>query len=228
MPGIFDRISGLAGSDVEKAANLAQQTYQNGMSEHGHQGRAFIEAVVKLCRDHPNLVGIAVGILVEQLLSEEKKAFDRRQAQAVVVSPAGDGLVDDPLLPAPSTGEALPADATLVEAAPRRDLHPAERSLRLSKIHPARIAIEVFGGLLLLKFGVAFSHLFRRKSARHDGVFAGAAKIHLLSGSLAAYYFAAALRSPKISAWRNAAVALFGTDAIKPLLKTPKAGKRRR
>ena len=54
--------------------------------------------------------------------------------------------------------------------------------------------------------------------------FAPAAKIHLFSGALAAYYLAKAIKSPKVSAWRNAAVALFVTDALKPVLKARPAG----
>ncbi len=80
----------------------------------------------------------------------------------------------------------------------------------------------MFGGLLLLKFSVAAGRMFGRKRAHHDGWFAAAAKIHLLSASIATYYFAKSLRAEKVSAWRNAAVALFGTDAIKPLLKPNK------
>ena len=52
---------------------------------------------------------------------------------------------------------------------------------------------------------------------------AAAAKIHLLSASIATYYFAKSLRARRVSAWRNAAVALFGTDAVKPLLKPQKS-----
>jgi hypothetical protein len=58
-------------------------------------------------------------------------------------------------------------------------------------------------------------------SHRHQGEvwFASAAKIRLFSGSIAAYNLASAIRSPKISAWRNGAIFFFGTDAVKPVLK---------
>jgi hypothetical protein len=94
--------------------------------------------------------------------------------------------------------------------------------IRLHSIRPAHLAFDVFGGLLLLKIGHAVGRLFGRKRRHPDGWFASAARIHLLSASIATYYFASALRSEKVSAWRNAAIGLFGTDAIKPLLKPRK------
>ena len=221
MPGLFQRLSNMAGSDIEKAADMAQRTYQDALHHHGHHGRAFIETLVKLCREHPNTVGIGVGLLVEQLLSEEKREFDRRQAMLAQSLPASAEAAA-----AESAGQASgPADASdpglavAPAGAGERPVHPHEARLRLHTIHPTRLALEVFGGLLLLKFGVAAGRLFGRKRPHHDGWFASAAKIHLLSASIATYYFAKSLRAPKVSAWRNAAVALFGTDAIKPLLK---------
>jgi hypothetical protein len=212
----------MAGSDMEKAADLAQNTYQGAVSRHGHHGRAFVETLVMLCREHPNLVGIGVGLLVEQLLSEEKREFDRKQAQLAAtakaqgvdtaLAPETDGAPMETNAPAPTP--ALPAHE------PAGQGHEAR--LRLHAIRPGRLALEVFGGLLLLKFGVAAGRIFGRKRVHHDGWFAAAAKIHLLSASIATYYFAKSLRSEKVSAWRNAAVALFGTDAIKPLLKPAK------
>lgn len=233
MPGLFQRISGLVGSDMEKAADLAQNTYQGALHQHGHHGRAFIETLAKLCRDHPNLVGIGVGLLVEQLLSEEKREHDRRVALAPVVAdiPAGEAPVD------PETGAPLESNVPaltdaegpvlIAAAAPVHEHAPPIHAphLRLHKIRPAHLAFEVFGGLLLLKFGLAMGRLFGRKHAKPSGWFASAAKIHLLSASIATFYFASALRSEKVSAWRNAAIGLFGTDAIKPLLKAPKSAR---
>jgi hypothetical protein len=212
MPGIFERLSTLAGSDIEKAADLAHRTFQGGLADHGHHGRAFVETLVELCRDHPNLVGIGVGVLVEQLLSEEKRAHDRKVMEA------------PPALAAPpqAEGEAAPAEAP-APPAPVSHLPPRlARWVEPHKIRPGRLALEVFGALMLLKFSHAMGHIFRGKRAQRDGWLASAAKIHLLSASIATYYFSSALRSPKVSAWRNAAVGLFGTDAIKPLLKPKK------
>jgi hypothetical protein len=44
----------------------------------------------------------------------------------------------------------------------------------------------------------------------------------LWSGAIATYYLVKSLKSPKVSAWRNAAVALFATRALKPALRAPK------
>ena len=225
----------MAGSDLEKAADMAQHAYQGALGRHGHHGRAFIETLVKLCREHPNIVGIGVGLLVEQLLSEEKREFDRKQAQLLEAAQTQ----DLPMAAAPHDGAApLEGESSDAASAPVPALshepslhqppmhappvHEHEARLRLHTIRPGRMAIEVFGGLLLLKFGVTVGRMFGRKRAHHDGWFAAAAKIHLLSASIATYYFAKSLRAEKVSAWRNAAVALFGTDAIKPLLKPAK------
>ena len=223
----------MAGSDMEKAADLAQHTFQGAVGRHGHHGRALIETIVMLCREHPNIVGIGVGLLVEQLLSEEKREFDRKQAQlsaaaaqARDATAAADAAAD----PHPLTVEADAFEPALIPVpapAPLPPVHEPARHepdarLRLHTIRPGRLALEVFGGLLLLKFGVAMGRIFRRKRDHHDGWFAAAAKIHLLSASIATYYFAKSLRSEKVSAWRNAAIGLFGTDAIKPLLKPSK------
>ena len=83
-------------------------------------------------------------------------------------------------------------------------------------------ATAIYAGDDVKVSGVTVGRMFGRKRAHHDGWFAAAAKIHLLSASIATYYFAKSLRAEKVSAWRNAAVALFGTDAIKPLLKPAK------
>jgi hypothetical protein len=214
----------MVGSDMERAANLAQNTYQGALHRHGHHGRAFIETLVKLCREHPNIVGIGVGLLVEQLLAEEKREFDRRQAVAPVVGAEAANAAGDGAAPAHADSpETIPALAQAPAPGPETPVHQHEARLRLHAIHPGRLALEVFGALLLLKFGVAAAHMFGRKRPHHDGWFASAAKIHLLSASIATYYFAKSLRARRVSAWRNAAVALFGTDAVKPLLKPQKS-----
>src|SRR5476649_1541175 len=100
MAGIFERITSLAGTEAAKAINLAHEHFQLRMGEHGHTGRALIETVAEVCRNHPNLVGIAVGLMVEQLLVEEKH---RHEAHLRVES-------DHPtMVPVPHDGETLPA-----------------------------------------------------------------------------------------------------------------------
>jgi hypothetical protein len=89
--------------------------------------------------------------------------------------------------------------------------------VRLSTLKPGKTAWEVFGALMALKIASFTARLFKRNHS--DVWFAPAARVHLISGSIATYYFVKAARSPKISAWRNAAIALFATDALKPVLK---------
>ncbi len=188
MTGIFERIASLSGTETHKAMNFAYDTFHGRLAEHGHTGRALIETVAEVCRNHPNLVGIGAGLLVEQLLVEEKRRHE-------------------------SHLNALPATA----AKPRRPggFQPRPKP---HHIRPGRIAREVFGALFLLKFAALGARLFRKKG-RPEPWLERAGKVRLLSGSIAAYHMAAAARSPKISAWRNAAIALFATDAVKPVLK---------
>lgn len=230
MPGLFQSISAMAGTDMEKAADLAQHTFHLGLRDHGHHGRAFIETLAELCRNHPNIVGIGVGLLVEQLLAEDKRQHDRRVAQTPVVladapsepigdAPPIDGMAEVPAL-VDATGASARAEAEAVHEHHVRHIHAPQ--IRLHRIRPGHLAFDVFGGLLLLKVGLAVARLFRRKKDQTDGAFTSVSKIHLLSATIATYYFARALSAPKVSAWRNAAIALFGTDAIKPLLKPRK------
>ncbi len=239
MPGLFDRIKGFAGSDIERAADLAHRTFQGGVDHHGHHGRALIETLAKLCRDHPNLVGIGVGLLVEQLLSEEKREFDKKhlndadlsapvvQSEAAPVT-SSNGI--DPFMLAPLA--AAPVALAAVDGAPRpnasivpqvsaRSAHHlhAPHVPDLHRIKPMRLALEVFGGLILIKFGHAVGKLFRRNHPHHDGWFAHAARIHALSAAIATYCFCQTLRAPKVSAIRNGMIGFFATHAIKPLLK---------
>jgi len=223
MAGIVERIGSLAGTELAKAVNLAHSHYTGRMAVHGHTGRALVETVAEVCRNHPNLVGIGVGLLVEQLLVEEKHRHDAHLKAEVAAPTEVDPVTGEPIAPpAPETGViAGPATAPVDPIQhPDHHLHfPALHAphVRLSTLKPSKIAWEVFGALLLIKFGAFAARLFRRN---HTEVwFAPAGHIHLFSGTIATYYFVKALSRPKISAWRNAAIALFGTDALKPVLK---------
>jgi hypothetical protein len=213
MPGIIERIGSLAGTELAKAVNLAHTTYQERMAVHNHTGRAVIESAVEVCRNHPNLVGIGAGLLVEQLLVEER----HRHEAHVKAEAAGDQLH---IGPSPAASPRKRGDAKRPRPhAP--DTHGRQAHLPNVKLHaikPGRIALEVFGALLLLKIGAAGARMFRRKH-QADVWFAPAARVHLFSATIAAYNLAGAIRSPRVSAWRNGAVAFFGTDAIKPLLE---------
>ena len=204
--GIVERIGALSGTEAAKAVNFAHEHFQTRMDEHGHFGRSLVETVAEVCRNHPNLVGIGAGLAVEQLLAHEKRHHDAMAAAGTEAGSAARPL-------------AMTAHGT---AHPHAAFHNPLPRIRLETIKPGRIALEVFGALVLLKFGSGLARAFKK---RHGEVwFAPAAKIHLFSGALAAYYLAKAVKSPKVSAWRNAAVALFVTDALKPVLKARPAG----
>ena len=213
MAGIFERITSLAGTEAAKAINLAHEHFQLRMGHHGHTGRALVETVAEVCRNHPNLVGIGVGLLVEQFLVEEKHRHDAH-LKAEAEHPG--------LAVVPHDDENLPATVHAAPAVPAHTpLHSPFGNVKIHNIRPGHIAFEVFGGLILLKIGAVVAHMFRRKN-KHEVWFAPAAKIRLFSGALAAYNIASAIKSPRLSASRNAAIFFFGTNAIKPLLKVQK------
>jgi hypothetical protein len=200
--GIIDRISALSGTEAAKAMNFAHETFMERHGAHGHSGRALVETVAEVCRNHPNIVGIAAGLMVEQLLVHEKHHHDELVAGGVAAG--GTAHPSAPHLHHPTLPHLQ---------APHLGLPP----IRLEQIRPGRIALEVFGALVLLKFSRGVARALRKRHT--DPWFAPAAKIRLFSGSLAAYYLAKAMKARKVSAWRNAAVALFATDALKPVLK---------
>lgn len=202
MTGIIDRIQSAIGSDYAKIADLAHQTFQTRMTHHGHFGRAFVETVAEVCRHHPAVIGLGAGLLVDRLLVEEARHHD-----AKVKAEAAAGA-------APSLAiEAQPASKPAKAAKGK-----AHEPIRLTTMKPGRVAVEVFGGLLLLKMAATGAKIFRHKH-QTEVWFAPAAKIHLFSGTLAAYNLTKALRSKNVSAWRNGAILFFGTDAIKPVIK---------
>lgn len=210
MAGIIERIGSLAGTELAKAVNLAHKTFQDRMGVHNHTGRALVETVAEVCRNHPNLVGIGAGLLVEQLLVEEKRRHDAHAGTESATERSAPGA--DGGQPSASAGARLQAPGL---HAP--NLHPP--AVKLHRIRPGRIALEVFGAILLLKMGAAGARLLRRKHHPRDIWFAPAARVRLFSATIAAYNLASAIRSPRISAGRNAAIAFFGTVAVKPLLK---------
>jgi hypothetical protein len=199
MAGIIEHIQSAVGGESAKIAEFIHETFHDRLSSHGHFGRAAVETVAETCRKHPAAIGLATGLLVDRLLVEEER---RHEAKLV----AGEGETPAAANDRPKAKKAKAKHAPL----------------RLTQMKPGRVAFEVFGGLMLLKIAASGARIFRHK--HQDEVwFAPAAKIHLLSGTLCAYNLTKALRSRNISAWRNGAILLFGTDAIKPVLKWYKA-----
>ena len=222
MPGIIETLGAMAGTDLGKAINLAHTTFQDRMGVHNHFGRALLETIAKVAREHPNLMGIGAALLVEAIILADKRHHELHPDGAAQPHAAGGGgglpHVSLPHVSAPHVG--LPHIS-----APHLDLpHLQAPSLHLDHIKPGKVAMEVFGGLILLKLASAGARMFRRRKSQ-DVWFAPASKIHLISGTLAAYYISKSIASPKVSAWRNAAAALFATDALKPVLKAPKRPK---
>lgn len=202
MAGIIEHIQSAVGGETAKIAEFIHETFHARLSSHGHFGRAAVETVAETCRKHPAAIGLAAGLLVDRLLVEEEHRHEAKVAR--------------------QTGES-PAAATAPAATARESKKKAKHvPLRLTQMKPGRVAFEVFGGLMLLKIAASGARFFRHK--HQDEVwFAPAAKIHLLSGTLCAYNLTKALRSKKVSAWRNGAILFYGTDAIKPVLKWYKA-----
>ncbi len=232
MAGLIDRIGSLAGTDLGKAVDLAHRFYQERMGVHSHTGRAIIETAAEVARNHPNLVGIGAGLLVEQFLSEQKRRHDIHLAELEGEAEAGGARPAPPSAAAPKSrspnpGEPIPGAPNPGAKAPRHDFHVPlvhHDFIQLHALRPGRVALEVFGALALLKLASSGMRWFRHDH-QHEAWFAPAARIRLWSGSIAAYYLVKSLKSPKVSAWRNGAIALFATDALKPVLKAPKRRK---
>jgi hypothetical protein len=195
--GIFDRLSALGGTDVGQALGSAHDHFQERLNTHGHFGRAFIESVAELCRNHPNIVGVAVGVAVEQLLVHEKHHHDLEAAEAE------------------RQGRPAGAFASAPRAAPG---HTPHHLLRFAKIHPGRIALEVFSALVLLKFTRGIARIFSRHR-QSQGSLATVSRIRLFSGTFATYFTCKALKSHEASALRNGLAMFFATRALKPLLR---------
>ena len=197
--GIFDRLGVMGTTDAGQALSHAHEHFQNRINTHGHFGRALIESLAETCRNHPNIVGVAVGVLVEQFLVHEKHHHDQ---------------VEHERAEAERNGLAPPAHKPLPRAAPH---HTPHHLLRFSRIRPVRIAMEVFGALVLLKFSTGIAHIFSRK--KHRGSLGTVARIRLFSGTFAAYFIARTLKSHEVSSLRNGLAVFFLTRAVKPLLR---------
>jgi hypothetical protein len=200
MTGIIDRIQSAIGSDYAKIAEFTHHTFQSRMAEHGHFGRALVETVAEVCRHHPAVVGLAVGLLVDRLLVEEAHHHDAKLAAAH------------------GAGGGAPGPATAAKPNGKSKAKAEHKPLRLTQMKPGRIAFEVFGGLLLLKMAASGARIFRHKH-QSEVWFAPAAKLRLVSSTLCAWHLTKALRSKNVSALRNGAILFFGTRAIKPVLK---------
>src|SRR5580658_8124306 len=95
---ITDRLAALAGTETGKVIDLAHSHFQQKVSQHGHQGRALVETIAEVCRRHPNVVGLFVGLTVEQLLLADQRHHDQmRIEQETSGVPA--------LAPAPSSSD---------------------------------------------------------------------------------------------------------------------------
>src|ERR1700709_1098343 len=80
MPGFFERLETAIGKEMADIATFAHDHFQGRMGDHGHTGMALIETIAEVCRNHPNIVGIGAGVLVERLLVAEKHAHDAHLA----------------------------------------------------------------------------------------------------------------------------------------------------
>jgi hypothetical protein len=201
MPGFIERLETAIGKELAGIAGFAHDTFRGRMGEHGHTGMALIETIAEVCRNHPNIVGIGAGILVERLLVAEKHAHDAHLAALAEHAERQEGR--------------RPAKRRKPEHAPTT--RAAFRLKKGRRLKPGRLAFEVLGALILLKLANSSTRLFHHK--HHGEVwFAPVAKIHAISAAIATYNLISAINDPKASAWRNGAILFFGTDAVKPLL----------
>ena len=201
MAGFLERLETAIGKELAGIAGFAHDTFQSRMGEHGHTGMALIETIAEVCRNHPNIVGIGAGILVERLLVAEKHAHDAHMAALAEHADRQAGL----------------RPAKRKKAPPPPTTRAAFRLQKGRRLRPGRLAFEVMGGLIALKIANSATRLFHHK--HHGEVwFAPVARIHVISAGIATYNLISAINDPKVSAWRNGAILFFGTDAVKPLL----------
>ena len=201
MPGFIERLETTIGKELAGIAGFAHETFQTRVGEHGHTGMAIIETIAEVCRNHPNIVGIGAGILVERLLVAEKHAHDAHLAVLAEHAERQAGL----------------RPAKRKKAPPPPVTRAAFRLQKGRRLRPGRLAFEVMGALIVVKIANSTTRLFHHK--HHGEVwFAPVARIHVISASIATYNLIAAINDPKVSAWRNGAILFFGTDAVKPLL----------
>ena len=207
--GIFDTLASFSGTNAGEALGSAHEHFQQRINTHGHFGRAMIESIAELCRNHPNLVGIAVGVAVEQLLVHEKHHHELELAEHAAHP---DAAASDAAREHLFGGARVP----LRRPAPR---HTPHHLLRFSRIHPGRIAMEVFGALVLLKFTTGMAKVFSRRKAHEHASLGSVARIRLFSATFAAYFIAKGLKTHEVSALRNGLAMFFATRALKPLLR---------
>jgi len=185
MAGIVERLGSMASTDVGKALSLAHTTYTARMQEHSHSGRAILETIAHVAKEHPAVFGIGALFLLE-IIAAEQHHLHETPPDGVPATPGT----------APGTGSGnglqLPHLTAPHLALPNLHVPP----LRVDHIRPGKVAMEVFGALLLLKFATFGARLFRRKSPT-DVWFAPASRIHLFSGAIGAYYVAKSIRSPR-------------------------------
>ncbi len=216
MAGIVERLGSMASTDMGKVLSLAHTTYNERMQVHNHTGLAILETIGHVARVHPAIFGVGALFLIELVLEEQKILHQQHLAASGAAAGSATGSTAGA---EPHAGGGLHFPHIEAPHLTAPQLHAPK--LNLDHIKPGKVAMEVFGALVLLKFATFGARMFRRKSPT-DVWFAPASRIHLFSGALGAYYVAKSLRSPKVSAWRNAAAALFVTDALKPMLKAPK------
>ena len=201
MAGFFERLETAIGKELAELASFAHDHFQGRMGDHGHTGMALIETIAEVCRNHPNIVGIGAGVLVERLLVAEKHAHDAHLAALAEHMERQEGR----------------RPAARRKASPPPVTRAALRKQKGRRLRPGRLAFEVMGALILLKITNSSTRLFHHK--HHGEVwFAPVAKIHVISAAIATYNLVAAINDPKVSAWRNGAILFFGTDAVKPVL----------
>ena len=65
MAGMFERLGSMASTDVGKALTLAHTTYTARMQEHSHSGRAILETIAHVAKEHPAVFGIGAKVGVD-------------------------------------------------------------------------------------------------------------------------------------------------------------------
>ena len=198
MFGFIENLEKQIGLELKHIFAFAHGIFQGKMGDHGHVGMAIIEAFAEVCRKHPTVVSLAVAGLVELLLAAEKKHHEEHMAAVADHHEKRQLRANRKATPKPLTRAAI-------------------RRQKSKRLKPLRLALEVLGGLTVLKIANSSTRFFHHK--HHGEVwFAPLTKVGAFSAALATYNLISAINDPKVNALRNGAIFYFATVAFKPLL----------
>ena len=115
-------------------------------------GMAIFETIAEVCRNHPNIIGIAAGVLVERFLVAEKKHHEER-------------------LVAATDHHEQQTQKAKRKAAPKPLTRADIRRKKSKRLKPLRLAFEVLGALIVLKLANSSTRFFSSSARNNSRIF---------------------------------------------------------